>query len=247
MKDFLKGLKGGIPIGLGYFSVSFWFGILACSKGLGALLALLMAATNLTSAGQAAGLEIICRNITEAGAVLLSAAAVSEMAITQLVINLRYSLMGLSISQKMSPRFGTLHRLAASAFITDEIYAVASSKKGEIEPRYWYGLSVVPYFSWALGTVSGALAGDVLPGALGDALGISLYGMFLAIVVPPARDSKAVAFTAVLASVLSCLMYYLPVFSFIGSGFRVIICAVISAALAAFIFSRGEEAEKEEA
>ena len=231
---FADGVRDGIPIGLGYFSVSFGMGILATTKGFTALAALIMSATNLTSAGQAAGIEVIGEALLKSGGVIaFSLLTAGELALAQVIINLRYSLMAVSLSQKLSPRFGWGHRLMASAFITDEIYAVGVTRKGDIEPRYWYGLAFVPYFSWALGTLCGALAGNILPGAVGSALGIALYGMFLAIIVPPARESGAVCFAACVAAVLSCLMFYLPFFSFLSAGFRVIICALAAACAAA--------------
>lgn len=242
---FFDGVRDGMPIGLGYFSVSFGVGILAVSKDFPALAALFMSATNLTSAGQAAGIEMIGEALAASGGALaFSLLTAGELALAQLVINLRYSLMAVSLSQKLSPRFNICQRLLASAFITDEIYAVGVTRKGEIEPRYWYGLSLVPYFSWALGTLSGALAGNILPGAVGDALGIALYGMFLAIIVPPSRENGAVAFGVCLAAALSCVLFYLPMFDFLSSGFRVIICAVLCAVIAALVRPIEEEAEK---
>ncbi len=244
-KYFLDGVRDGVPIGLGYFSVSFGVGILAASKGFSALAALILSATNLTSAGQAAGIEIIGDAfVASGGALLFTLLTAGELALTQFVINLRYSLMAVSLSQKLSPRFDMRHRLLASVFITDEIYAVGVTREGEIEPRYWYGLALVPYFSWSLGTLAGALAGNILPGAVGDALGIALYGMFLAIIVPPARENGAVAFGVCLAAALSCVMFYVPAFGFLGSGFRVIISAVMCAAITALIRPVKEETEK---
>ena len=151
--------------------------------------------------------------------------------------------MAVSLSQKLSPRFGIGNRLFSAIFITDEIYAVGVTRKGEIEPRYWYGLALVPYFSWALGTLSGGLAGNILPGAMGDALGIALYGMFLAIIVPPARKDGAIAFCICLADVLSCVLFYVPIFGFLSSGFRVIIVAVLCAAITALVRPIGEVAQ----
>ncbi len=242
---YADGVRDGIPIGLGYFSVSFGMGILATTKGFTALAALIMSATNLTSAGQAAGIEIIGEALSKGGgALVFSLLTAGELALAQLVINLRYSLMAVSLSQKLSPRFNMLQRLIASAFITDEIYAVGVTRKGDIEPRYWYGLATVPYFSWALGTLCGALAGNILPGAVGDALGIALYGMFLAIIVPPAREKRAVCLAVLFSAALSCLLFFLPIFDFLSAGFRVIICAVAAAAVCAAVRPVKEEAER---
>ena len=235
-------MKDGVPIGLGYLSVAFGFGILAANAGISPLEAWVISATNLTSAGQAAGIEIIGEAISASGGALaFTLLTAGELALAQLVINLRYSLMAVSLSQKLSPRFDMRRRLLASVFITDEIYAVGGTRRGEIEPRYWYGLALVPYFSWSLGTLAGALAGNILPGAVGDALGIALYGMFLAIIVPPAREDGAVAFGVCLSAVLSCIIFFVPAFDFLSSGFRVIICAVLCAAITALVRPIKEE------
>ena len=178
-KPFIKGLSNGIPICLGYFSVSFGFGILAVKSGLQAIDAILISLTNLTSAGQAAGVGIIA-----------AAGTLLEMALTQFVINLRYSLMGLSLSQKLSDKFTTVHRLIASFGITDEIFAVASSQKEKLVPSYMYGMILISSAGWVSGTAAGAVAGTALPPALTAAMGILLYGMFIAIIVPAARKCR---------------------------------------------------------
>ena len=242
---FRDGIRDGIPIGLAYFSVSFGVGVVARAKGISALLALLMSATNLTSAGQAAGIEVISQRIIAAGADgAFTLAVAGELVLTQAVINLRYALMGLTLSQRLSPRFGIAHRLLASASITDEIFAVAVSRQGELEPGYWYGLSGVPFLCWSAGTLCGALAGDILPALLSDALGIALYGMFLAIVIPPARENRGVCWAVLIASATSCLFAFLPVLSSISFGFRVILCSLASAALCAALFPVQEKEDE---
>ncbi len=230
--NFQKGLKDGIPIALGYLSVSFGFGILATSLGLTILQAVGISASNLTSAGQVAGVGIIA-----AGGTYL------EMVLTQLVINIRYSLMALSLSQKLDDSFTTPHRMLASFGITDEIFAVAASQKGKINPRYMYGLIAISFAGWTAGTLLGAAAGQILPQALTDAMGIVLYGMFLAIVIPPAREHKGVLAVAVVAVVCSMLFYY--VFTSVSSGFATIICAITAAVVGAIFFpvEEGEESE----
>lgn len=239
---FWDGLRDGIPIGLAYFAVSFGVGVVAGARGIPAFLALFMSASNLTSAGQAAGIEVISERITAAGAAgVFTLAVAGELALTQFVINLRYALMGFSLSQKLSPRFGLGHRFLSSAFITDEIFAVAVSRQGEIEPRYWYGLAGAPFVCWSAGTFLGAVAGDVLPSLVGDALGIALYGMFLAIILPPARENRGVRWAALLSASASCLLAFLPGLSGLSSGFRVILCALGSAALCAAVFPVPEE------
>ncbi len=225
-----QGLHDGLPIGLGYLSVSFGFGIAVVAKQLSPLFALLISMTNETSAGQLAGLEIIARS-----------GGLIEMALCQLVINLRYALMGISLTQHVDSTFTTPWRMLLSFSITDEIYAVASTKPKKIGVTYFSGLAIPPYIGWALGTILGAVAGQLLPSVVSGALGIMLYGMFIAIIVPPARDHVGVLFAVLLATALSCVIYYVPMFDFITSGFSVIICAVAVSAIAALLFPVKEQ------
>ena len=222
--EFLKGFKDGLPIGLGYLSISFGFGITAVNLGIKAIYTILISMTNLTSAGQVAGISIIA-----------AAGTLLEIALTQLVINLRYSLMGIALSQKLDKSFGTIHRILSSFFITDEIFSVAMLKKGPVTPSYMYGLSVLPYIGWALGTTLGALAGNILPASVSSALGIAIYGMFIAIVVASAKKDRGVLLAVVISIAVNCVIKYVPVFSFITPGFAVIICAVSAAAIAAAV------------
>lgn len=222
-KPFVKGLSHGIPICLGYFSVSFGFGILAVKSGLQAIDAILISLTNLTSAGQAAGVGIIA-----------AAGTLLEMAITQFVINLRYSLMGLTLSQKLSDKFTTVHRLIASFGITDEIFAVAVSQKDKLVPSYMYGLIIISATGWVSGTALGAVAGLALPASLTAAMGILLYGMFIAIIVPAARKCKKDLIVILLAAAFSAIFkYLLPSVSF---GFAIIISAILAAVIGALLF-----------
>lgn len=227
---FKQGLKDGIPIALGYLSVSFGFGITAVNKGLSVIEALLISMTNLTSAGQVAGLSVI-----------VASGTIIEMIMVQFIINLRYALMSVSLSQKLNSSFGTLHRFLASAGITDEIFAVASSKEHEISPKYMYGLITIPYIGWALGTFIGAAAGAVLPESVKMALGIAIYAMFVAIIVPPMRRSWGVAFCVAVAAALSCVFRYVPIINKVTFGFAVIICSVVASVLAALIFPKKVE------
>lgn len=220
---FKKGLSNGIPIALGYFSVSFGFGIMAVQSGLTAFQAIMISLTNLTSAGQAAGVGIIA-----AGGTLV------EMALTQLVINLRYSLMGLSLSQKLSEKFTTPHRIMASFGITDEIFAVASSQKEPLVPSYMYGLILISAMGWTGGTAAGAIAGLGLPETLTAAMGILLYGMFIAIIVPAARASRKDLVVICLAALFSIACKY--IFPALSSGFAIIISAVLAAVIGALLF-----------
>lgn len=220
---FVRGMAHGIPIALGYLSVSFGFGILAVRAGLPAAAAVGISVTNLTSAGQAAGLQIIA-----AGGTLL------EMALTQLVINIRYALMGFSLSQKLDGSFTTPRRLLVSYGITDEIYAVAVSQPGLLTASYMYGLILTPMLGWTLGTALGAAAGELLPDAVTDAMGIVLYGMFLAIILPPSRRDKHVLMVVGLAAGCSCLFRY--GLTAVSEGFAVILSALAAAVAGALLF-----------
>ena len=230
--SFYDGFKDGIPIALGYLSVSFGFGIMAVSNGLPVLAAVLTSMTNLTSAGQVAGIGIIA-----AGGTLL------EMILAQFIINMRYALMSISLSQKLDGSFTTLHRFLASFGITDEIFAVASGKGREISNRYMYGLILAPFIGWTTGTFLGAIAGEVLPESIKAALGIAIYGMFIAIFIPPARKSAGVLTVVAVSAGLSCCFRYIPVLSGVSSGFVIIICALIASVAGALLFPVKEEKE----
>lgn len=227
---FLQGIRHGIPIALGYLSVSFAFGIQAVAGGLSPLQAVLISMMNVTSAGQLAGLTL-----------MLQGGSLMQMALSQLTINLRYALMSLSLSQRLDGSMTTLHRMLFAFCNTDEIFAVASSQPGKVGKWYLYGLMLTPYFGWALGTWLGAAAGTLLPQFVRTALGIAIYGMFIAIVVPPAREKRAVAVVVALAAGLSLCIRYIPALSFIGSGYAIILCAVIAAGVGAALFPIEEE------
>ena len=229
-QDFQCGLKDGAPIALGYFSVSFSFGILALGGGLTGFQAALTSLTNVTSAGQFAGLQIII-----AGGTLL------EMAVTQLIINLRYALMSLSLSQKLSERVTFWQRLIIAFANTDEIFAVAMAHGRELSFSYMAGLQILPVIGWTAGTAVGAAAGSMLPEAVNSALSVALYGMFIAVVIPEAKKVRSVLATAALALLMSCVIYYLPVFSGISAGVSIIICTVAASAAGAVLFPLHEE------
>ena len=230
----MEGFKDGLPIALGYLSVSFTFGITAVNMGLPPITAILISLTNLTSAGQVAGIGIIADH-----------GGLIEMAMAQLIINLRYALMSLSLSQKLDEKYNLFHRITTSFFVTDEVFAVAVAKPGEIPTRYMYGLATLPYLFWGGGTAIGALLGSILPDPIKSALGIAIYGMFIAIIVPPAKKNVGVLAVVIFSAILSCIMYYVPAFSGISSGISIIICTVIAAALGAIIFPRHTENEND--
>ena len=223
--DFRSGINSGIPIALGYLSVSFGFGVAAVNRGLSPLAAVLISLTNLTSAGQVAGLEII-----------VTAGSLIEMVMAQLIINARYFMMSLSLSQKIEKSFPLHSRLLVSFVITDEVFGVGASRRGLLTPSFMYGLILLPALGWTFGTLLGAIAGNILPEAVKLALGIAIYGMFVAIVVPPAKGDKGILLASLTAIAVSCAIAYLPFLKFITAGFSIIICAVVGSAVAAFLF-----------
>lgn len=226
------GLHDGIPIGLGYLSVSFGLGISAVGQGLRALEAVLISMTNLTSAGEIAGIAVI----TAAGTVV-------EMILTQLVINLRYALMGISLTQRLDDRAKPWwKRMLLACVITDEIYATAVTKPDSVGPAYLAGLWTAPYLGWTCGTLLGAVIGSNLPTRLESALGILIYAMFLALIVPPMRRERGICLTVAIAAGLRCIMTYVPPLSAVSDGFAIILCAIPAALIAsAFCPITGEE------
>lgn len=225
IQEWKQGIRDGIPIALGYLSVSFTFGLMAAEAGVSWWQAVIISAANLTSAGQFAGLDI-----------MIAGGSCVEMALTQLVINLRYALMSLSLTQKLDRKFGTGSRLALGFFMTDEIFGVAASRKKRVSRSYFLGLGMLPMAGWTLGTLSGALLGGVLPPMLQSALGVAIYGMFLAIIIPQARDDVRYFKVIVMAAGLACAFHYLPGLNRISSGFAIILCSVAAAAVGAWLY-----------
>lgn len=225
LQEYRAGMKAGMPVCIGYFSVSFGFGALAVSQGLSIWYAILISATNLTSAGQFAGLKVIA-----AGATIV------EMILTQLVINSRYGLMSLALGQRFGPQVGTGKRLVAAFFNTDEVFALGMTRVGKLSTSYFVGAGTVAALGWIGGTAMGAVAGSLLPAAVRTALGIMLYGMFIAIVVPQARQEKPLLLCMALALVFSCLFTWVPVLNTVSSGIAIVICTVAAAAICALVF-----------
>lgn len=228
--SFRRGIHAGLPIGLGYFSVSLSFGILAVSYGFSWWQALLISMTTLTSAGQFAGIGIMCHP-----------GQYFAMLLSQLTINLRYSMMSLSLSQKVDKTFPRPVRILLGFFITDEIFAAAAGEKS-VRRSFFTGLVILPFVGWSLGTLTGALLGNILPKSLMDALCIALYGMFIAIVVPVAKREKPVAVVVGIAAAFSCLFTWVPGLKTLSSGIAVSLCAIAAAALGAAIYPVKEEA-----
>ena len=217
-----KGMRDGVPVMLGYLAVSFSFGILARESGLSVWQAVLMSMTNLTSAGQFASLSVIS-----------AAGSYVELALSQLVINLRYCLMSCSLSQKIDPKARLAHRFLMAYGNTDEVFALSASVPGALSPYYTYGLICVAMPGWTIGTLLGAAAGNVLPERILSALGVALYAMFCAIIVPPAKQNRVLRRIILLAMAASCVCAVAPVLRQISSGMRVILLTVAISALAA--------------
>ena len=233
MNDFIYGMKKGIPIALGYFAVSFSFGVMAVT-GITPLMATIISATNLTSSGQYAGVKLIIQN-----------ASYVEIFLTVLLINIRYSLMSISLSQKIEDMpIGV--KLLIGFGITDEIYAVSITDSHKINAKYMFGLILLPFLAWVLGTVVGAFGSQFFNQDLLKAMGIALYAMFIAIIIPDARKSKPILFVILIAAIISTLFYYVPFIKEIGLGFKIIIATIIAALLGALIFPIEEDLEDPE-
>lgn len=223
--NFREGLKDGIPIFLAYISVSFAFGLSAKEKGLPIWIGVLMSATNLTSAGQFAGLEVIA-----------SLGAVLELAITTLIINLRYFLMSFTLSQKIDEGMPSSKRMFLSFGITDEIFAVITRKENKVGFLYFSGLILLPYIGWSLGTFMGAGASMLLPLSLRTALSVAIYGMFIAIIIPPSKKNHKFFYAALIGAGISAMFKYIPFINKLSGGWVIIIATLVSASLCAYLF-----------
>lgn len=227
--SFLRGLKSGIPIGLGYLSVSFSFGIMAVSMGFHWWQAVIISMITVTSAGQLAGIGI-----------MVHPGQYIEMLISQLTVNVRYSFMAISLSQKTDAKFKGIYRWLLGFFITDEIFAVASNEK-TVSRSFFTGLSLIPWLGWTVGTLMGALLGNILPDMLMSALCIAIYGMFVAIVAPKTKKSLSLLAVVLTAIAFSFIFYYTPVLKDISSGISISVCAVLAAVIGAIFFPVKEE------
>ena len=222
--EFFNGIKDGMPICLGYFSVSMAFGIATVKGGIPIWAAILTSLTNVTSAGQFAGVNI-----------MLAMGNFIELAITTLIINMRYFLMSLSVSQKVDSSMKLWQRFLVSFGITDEIFAVSMRHPRPLTAVYMAGLIITPVLGWTLGTAAGAIATTVMPEALSTAMGIALYGMFIAIVIPPAKEDKNILVAVLMAIAGSLLFSYAPLLKSISGGWTIIIITVLVSALCATI------------
>jgi predicted branched-subunit amino acid permease len=227
---FVRGLRDGIPIFLGYLAVGFTLGIAAKRAGLTAFQAGLASFLTNASAGQYAGFTVIA----EGGTYL-------EIALMILVANARYLLMSCALTQKLGPEVGLGHRMLIGFDVTDEIFGVCIGQEGKLSPYYAYGVICAALPGWSGGTALGVLVGNLLPGNLVSALSVGLYGMFLAVIIPPSRKDKVVCALVVLSMALSFLVSRLSVFSGISSGTKIILLTVLISAGAALLFPRKEE------
>lgn len=230
LKFYKKGLKDGIPIALGYFAVSFTLGIMAEKNGLLPLQAMLTAALTNASAGGFAGFELMGAN-----------APYWQMALMQLVVNARYLLMSCALSQKFAPSTPLLHRSIVAFDVTDEIFGISIAQKGYLNPFYNYGAMTISIPGWALGTFLGVVMGNALPSRLVSALSVGLYGMFLAIIIPPAKQNKVIAGVVTVAFILSFIFQYIEA---VPSGLRVIILTVVISLVAAILFPVKEDEDE---
>lgn len=232
-KWYLKGVKDGIPIALGYFAVSFTLGILAKKAGITAFQAMLATGLTNASAGGYAAFNLI----GEDGSYL-------ALALTELIVNARYLLMSCALSQKFSPKTSIIHRMLVAFNVTDEVFGISVSVKGNLNPYYNYGASSVSIPGWALGTFFGVVMGNVLPASAVSALSVGLYGMFLAIIIPPAKRDKVIAGIIPISMLSSLLFAKLPYLSNISSGMRVIILTVAISLICAILFPKEEESDE---
>lgn len=231
--ELCHGLKRGLPIAMGYIPVSFTFGLMAVSGGIPVWMAVFISLTNLTSAGQFAGTNLI-----------LGSAGLPEIALTTFVINIRYMLMSLSLTQRLDKAMSLRKRMIISYGVTDEIFSVASMEQGILTFSFLMGLIIGPVLGWTMGTLLGALICTSLPESLSGAMGIALYSMFIAIILPPAKKSRSVMIIVLLSVTIICILRYVPLFGAISSGFRVVIAAISAAGIGAWLFPVDRDKEE---
>lgn len=231
---FFKGMKDGFPIAMGYFAVAFTLGIASKKAGLSSIQASLMSAMMLASAGQFAGIEMIA-----------GGAGYLEMAMTTMIVNLRYLLMSSALSQKIERGKPFYHRLLMAYAVTDELFGISISVEGRLNPCYLYGAASIAAPGWVLGTFLGAVIGMILPVRVMNALNVALYGMFLAVVIPASKKSKIVAGVVIASMVTSALFSVVPGLREISSGFQMIILTILLAGISAILFPVKEEDEHE--
>ena len=228
----LEGVRNGAPIGAGYFAVAFSLGIAARNAGFSPFQAFLSSILCSASAGQYTAYTLIA-----------AAAPYLEVAIMTLIANARYLLMSCAMSQKLDPKTGLVHRLAMSFALTDELFAINITRPGYLDPVYWYGAMLVSVPLWAAGCAIGTVAGNIMPARAVSALSVALYGMFLAVVIPPAKKSRVIAGLIFLSAALSCAFSWIPAFTRIPAGTRTILLTLAVSAAAAALFPVPEQKE----
>lgn len=227
-----EGMAAGVPIALGYFVVAFTLGIAAKNAGFSAVAAMVASLTNNASAGQYAAFTLIAAN-----------ASYLEVAVMTFVANARYLLMSCALSQKFAPGSSIRHRLIVAYDVTDEIFGISVAQPGYLNPFYTYGAMSIAIPGWALGTFFGVMMGNILPLRVVSALSVGLYGMFLAIIVPPARESRVVLALVLLSFAASWAAASLPALAAVSSGVKTIVLTVAISLGAAVLFPVAEEAE----
>ncbi|GKX29837.1 autotransporter [Vallitalea longa] len=228
--EFYDGLKKGMPIALGYVPVSFTFGLMAVTGGLPIWLTIFISLSNLTSAGQFAGTGLI-----------IAGASYLEIGVTTFVINIRYMLMSLALSQKIKKPMSIFKRCLISFGITDETFTLAAMEKGNISFLYMLGLITGPFLGWGLGTALGAMSCSVLSESVQNSMGIALYAMFIALIVPESKKSKPALMVVAIAVTVNCILTWIPIFVNISSGWRIIIATIIASSIGALLFPKEED------
>ena len=227
----IEGFKDGIPIGLGYFAVAFSLGIVACNAGLSVLQGFVASLLCNASAGEYAGFMVIATN-----------AGYLQMVLMTVVANIRYLLMSAALSQRCEEKLPTIHRLILSFYITDELFGITIARSGKVNPYYTYGAIIPATLLWASGTALGIIAGNILPFRIVSALSVALYGMFIAIIIPPAKKDKIIAIGVIISFLLSYLSsYYLPLLKDISSGTRTIILTIVISSVLAITGPKKED------
>lgn len=233
---FSEGLKNGLPIGLGYFAVSFSLGIAAKNAGLTPFQGFLTSSLINASAGEYAGFVLIA-----------SGATYLQMIIMTLITNARYFLMSCALSQKLNQKTSLLHRIILGFYVTDELFGISVARKGFLDPYYTYGAVTIAAPCWAAGTALGIIAGNLLPVRIVSALSVALYGMFLAVIIPPSRKSRTIAVLVAVSFLLSYAFSALPVISSISEGTRTIVLTLVISAAAAILKPVKQEAASNDA
>lgn len=229
-KDFKEGFILGIPIGIGYFCVSFAFGMMVKNEDLPTWIAFLISATNLTSAGQFAGLNLIVQQ-----------AAYVEVMMTTFIINLRYAIMSMSLSQKVEEDMSILKRLILAFGVTDEIFAVSVTRTTDVTLPFFMGIVCPSFVGWTMGTTCGAAFSSILPRMFADAMNIALYGMFVAIVLPQAKEERNKRIAVMLSIGMSCIFDFTSLSNMISSGWTIIIITIVISTLMAYMYPIVEE------